>query len=119
MGRLRRPIAPDAERAPIDSVSQSMHGQAHQSGSSRRANPRAPHPGRWLKTSEEVLLAELLEKRFYRCRRHFGKGLKGELRTKAKAPSWWTTVRLASQKEAKMKNILLMKEVACPCNSRY
>ena len=37
MGRLWRPIVPDAERAPIYSVSRSLHVQAHQSGSSRRA----------------------------------------------------------------------------------
>jgi hypothetical protein len=46
MGRLRRPIAPDAKRAPIYSVCRSLPVQAHQSGLSRRANPRAPHPGR-------------------------------------------------------------------------
>jgi hypothetical protein len=47
MGRLWRPIVPDAEREPIYSVSRSLHFQAHQSGSSRRANLRAPHPGLW------------------------------------------------------------------------
>jgi len=38
MGRLRRPIAPDAERAPIYLVSRRLHVPANQSGSSRRAN---------------------------------------------------------------------------------